>query len=45
MEQVVTVAGQAGGASRDVLTGSDEIGREAETLRIQVDRFLTAVGE
>ena len=43
MEHVVTVADKAGGISRDVLSGAAEIGREAETLRIEVDQFLDAV--
>jgi methyl-accepting chemotaxis protein len=43
MGQVVAVADQAGVASQDVLSGAADIGREAETLRKQVDRFLTAV--
>ena len=45
MEQVVKVAGDAGSASRTMVTGSDEIGREAEALRVEVDQFLTAVCE
>ncbi len=43
MEHVVGVADGAGDASRDVLAASGEIGREAETLRVEVDQFLTAV--
>jgi methyl-accepting chemotaxis protein len=43
MDHVVKAAGDAGNASRDVLMGSAEIGREAETLRDDVDRFLSAV--
>jgi methyl-accepting chemotaxis protein len=43
MEHVVAVADKAGGASRDVLTGAADIGREAETLRTEVDQFLAAV--
>ncbi len=43
MEHVVTVADEAGGVSGDVLTGSGEISREAETLRTEVDQFLAAV--
>jgi methyl-accepting chemotaxis protein len=42
MGHVVTVADQAGAASRDVSTGSAGIGREAETLRGEVEQFLTA---
>jgi methyl-accepting chemotaxis protein len=43
MEHVVSVADKAGSASRDVLSGASDIGREAETLRTEVDQFLTAV--
>ena len=43
MEHVVGVADDAGASSRDVLAASSEIGREAETLRVEVDQFLTAV--
>jgi methyl-accepting chemotaxis protein len=43
MEHVVAVADNAGTASRDVLTGAVQIGREAETLRTEVDQFLVAV--
>ena len=43
MEHVVSVADNAGSASRDVLTGAVQIGREAETLRTEVDQFLVAV--
>ena len=43
MEHVVAVADNAGTASRDVLTGAAQIGREAETLRTEVDQFLVAV--
>jgi methyl-accepting chemotaxis protein len=43
MEHVVSVADSAGSASRDVLTGAVQIGREAETLRTEVDQFLVAV--
>lgn len=45
MGHVVTMADNAGYASRDVLTGADNIQREAETLRAEVDGFLTAVRE
>jgi methyl-accepting chemotaxis protein len=41
MGHVVIVADQAGSASRDVSTGSADIGREAETLRGEVEQFLT----
>jgi methyl-accepting chemotaxis protein len=43
MQHVVTVADEAGTVSRDVLTGAAGIGREAETLRVEVDQFLVAV--
>jgi methyl-accepting chemotaxis protein len=43
MEHVVGVSDDAGASSRDVLAASSEIGREAETLRVEVDQFLTAV--
>ena len=43
MEHVVGVADGAGNASHDVLVASGAIGREAETLRVEVDQFLTAV--
>ncbi len=43
MEHVVGVADGAGDASRDVLAASSDIAREAETLRVEVDQFLTAV--
>ena len=43
MMHVVEVAESAGNASRDVLAGSGQIGREAETLRGEVDQFLAAV--
>jgi methyl-accepting chemotaxis protein len=43
MEHVVLVADNAGTASRDVLSGAAQIGREAETLRTEVDQFLVAV--
>jgi methyl-accepting chemotaxis protein len=45
MEHVVSVAGNAGKVSRDVLTGAADIGREAATLRTEVDQFLAAVRE
>jgi len=43
MEHVVTVADEAGGVSRDVLSGATEIGHEAERLHTEVDQFLVAV--
>jgi methyl-accepting chemotaxis protein len=45
MDQVVGVAAEAGGISRDVLTGAADIGDEAEKLRAEVDQFLAAVRE
>jgi methyl-accepting chemotaxis protein len=45
MEHVVSVADKAGSISHDVLAGATEIGREAETLRTEVDQFLAAVRE
>jgi methyl-accepting chemotaxis protein len=43
MGQVVMVADNAGTVSKDVLAGAAAIGREAATLRTEVDQFLTAV--
>ncbi len=43
MGHVVEVADAAGSTSRDVLSGATTIGREAETLRNEVDHFLTAI--
>ena len=43
MAHVVEVADGATSASREVMAGSGEIGREAETLRVEVDQFLVAV--
>ena len=43
MQHVVEVADRAGGLSQEVLHEAAEIGREADTLRREVDRFLTAV--
>ncbi len=43
MERVVSVADEAGNTSRDVLAGAADIGRESETLRTEVDQFLTAI--
>ena len=45
MEHVVSVVDTAGDTSRDVLAGATDIGREAETLRAEVDQFLAAVRE
>jgi methyl-accepting chemotaxis protein len=43
MEAVVSAAGNAGDASREVLAGAADVGQQAETLRVEVDRFLGAV--
>jgi methyl-accepting chemotaxis protein len=43
MAQVVGVADTAGGTSRDVLSGASDIGREASTLRAEIERFLSRV--
>jgi methyl-accepting chemotaxis protein len=43
MEHVVAVAGDAGNSSREVLSGATTIGREAETLRVEVDQFLAVI--
>jgi hypothetical protein len=43
MTNVVVLADQAGVSSNDVLAGAAGIGKEAETLRTEVDRFLLAV--
>jgi methyl-accepting chemotaxis protein len=43
MQHVVAVAGDAGNASREVLSGTATIGREAQTLRVEVDQFLAVV--
>jgi methyl-accepting chemotaxis protein len=43
MGHVVAVAEDAGAASRDVLAGAADIGQQTETLRIQVDQFVTTV--
>ena len=43
MGHVVAVADDAGRASHDALGGASEIGREAQTLRAEVDRFLAVV--
>jgi methyl-accepting chemotaxis protein len=43
MEHVVSVAEDAGNASREVLSGAASIGGEAETLRREVDQFLLAI--
>jgi methyl-accepting chemotaxis protein len=43
MDQVLTVAEQTDTASRSVLTAADEVGRTANTLRVEVNDFLTAM--
>ncbi len=43
MQHVVVVADNAGSTSQDVLAGAADIGREAQTLRAEVDQFLAAV--
>jgi methyl-accepting chemotaxis protein len=43
MEHVVEVAATAGNTSRNVLSGAANMGHEAETLRNEVDQFLTVV--
>ncbi len=43
MDQVVLAAGVAGSASRDVLVGSEKVGRETSTLRAEVVQFIAAV--
>ncbi|MEA2737792.1 MAG: hypothetical protein QOH05_1099 [Acetobacteraceae bacterium] len=43
MEQVLTIAEQTDIASRSVLTAADEVGRTADTLRVEVNDFLSAM--
>jgi methyl-accepting chemotaxis protein len=43
MEQVLTVAEQTDTASRSVLIAAQEVGSTAETLRVEVSDFLTAM--
>ncbi len=43
MSNVVAAAESAGNVSRDVETGAGAIGNESETLRREVDQFLTAI--
>jgi methyl-accepting chemotaxis protein len=43
MAQVLSIAGQTDTASQSVLTAADEVGRTAETLRLEVNDFLSAV--
>jgi methyl-accepting chemotaxis protein len=43
MEAVAGAADNAGSVSREVLEAADAVGRQSETLRSEVDRFLSAV--
>jgi methyl-accepting chemotaxis protein len=43
MDSVVDVAENAGNTSNEVLSGATGIGREADTLRREVDQFLEAI--
>jgi methyl-accepting chemotaxis protein len=43
MEQVLTIAEQTDSASHSVLTAADEVGRTADTLRVEVNDFLDAM--
>jgi methyl-accepting chemotaxis protein len=43
MEQVLTIAEQTDLASRSVLTAADEVGHTADTLRVEVNDFLSAM--
>jgi methyl-accepting chemotaxis protein len=43
MRHVVTVAGQAGQTSTDVLDGAAEVTRDADKLQQQVDRFAALI--
>jgi methyl-accepting chemotaxis protein len=43
MEQVLTIAEQTDTASRSVLVAADEVGQTADTLRVEVNDFLSAV--
>jgi methyl-accepting chemotaxis protein len=43
MEQVLSIAGQTDTASQSVLTAADEVGHTAETLRVEVNDFISAV--
>jgi methyl-accepting chemotaxis protein len=45
MAQVLSIAGQTDSASQSVLTAADEVGRTAETLRVEVNDFLSAVAQ
>lgn len=43
MEQVLTIAEQTDSASFSVLTAADEVGKTADTLRVEVNDFLDAM--
>jgi methyl-accepting chemotaxis protein len=43
MEQVLTIAAQTDLASRSVLSAAGEVGQTANTLRVEVDDFLSAM--
>jgi len=43
MEQVLTIAQQTDTASRSVLVAADEVGQTADTLRAEVNDFLSAM--
>jgi methyl-accepting chemotaxis protein len=45
MRQVTEVASGAGSRSQEVLRAAADIGRDADTLRAEVDRFLAATAE
>ena len=43
MQEVSTIAGQTDQASAQVLSGAGDVGRDADTLRAQVTKFLEAM--
>jgi methyl-accepting chemotaxis protein len=43
MEQVLSIAEQTDAASGSVLSAADEVGRTADTLRVEVNDFLSAM--
>jgi methyl-accepting chemotaxis protein len=43
MEQVLSIAEQTDSASFSVLTAADEVGKTADTLRVEVNDFLSAM--
>jgi len=43
MREVSAAADSTSAASQTVLTGADEVGRNADTLRVEVDQFLAAM--